>query len=118
MDRGLAIIVATRNRDRRLRRLLDSIFAMTAVERTPPEVIVADNGSTDQTARVVADAAAAHPTVRRLAVPEAGKSRALNAAIRSTAAEVLAFVDDDVELDRDWLVAATAYFARTNVAAA
>jgi len=118
MDRGLAIIVATRNRDRRLRHLLDSIFTMRAFERIAPEVIVADNGSTDQTARVVAEAATAHATLHRLALPEPGKSRALNAAIRSTSAEVLAFVDDDVELDQDWLVAAEGYFARAQVAAA
>jgi len=118
MAGGLAIIVATRNRDRHLRRLLTSIFAMTGIERSAPEVIVADNGSTDQTAAVTAEAAAAHPTVRHLALPTPGKSRALNTAIRATAAPLLAFVDDDVELDRDWLVAVDGYCARHAVAAA
>ena len=118
MPRGLAIIVATRDRERHLRRLLASVFAMTGVDRLVPEVIVADNGSTDRTAAVAADAAAGHPNVRYLAVPEPGKSRALNAAIRGTAASLLAFVDDDVELDRDWLVAVDAYFARQAVGAA
>jgi GT2 family glycosyltransferase len=118
MGPGLAIIVATRNRERWLRRLLGSLFAMTAVERIAPEVIVADNGSTDATARVATDMAAAHATVRYLAAPEGGKSRALNTAIRSTSAALLAFVDDDVELDRDWLVAVDGYFGRATVTAA
>jgi len=118
MGPGLAIIVATRNRERRLRRLLGSLFAMTGVERIAPEVVVADNGSTDATARVTAEATATHPTLRHLAVPEGGKSRALNTAIRNTSAPLLAFVDDDVELDRDWLVAVDGYFARTAIAAA
>ena len=118
MGPGLAIIVATRNRERRLRRLLGSLFAMTAVDHLAPEVIVADNGSTDATARIAAEAAATHANLRHLVVPEGGKSRALNVAIRSTAAAVLAFVDDDVELDRDWLVAVDGYFARATVAAA
>jgi GT2 family glycosyltransferase len=118
MDAGLAIVVATRNRERPLRRLLDSIAALTALARIAPAVIVADNGSTDATPQVVAAAAERHPAVRHLAVPEPGKSRALNAAIRATTAGLLAFVDDDVELDRDWLVAAESYFARHDVGAA
>jgi GT2 family glycosyltransferase len=118
MGLGLAIIVATRNRERRLRRLLGSIFAMTGVEHVVPELVVADNGSTDHTPRVTADAAAAHPNLRYLAVPEGGKSRALNTAIRSTSAALLAFVDDDVELDPGWLVAVDSYFARTPIGAA
>lgn len=118
MEPGLAIIVATRNRDRRLRRLLASIFAMTGVNELVPDVVVADNGSSDRTPEVTADAARHHPNVRRLPVADGGKSRALNVAIRATTAPLLAFVDDDVELDPSWLLAVDGYFARTRVAAA
>jgi GT2 family glycosyltransferase len=118
MASGLAIVVATRNRESHLRRLLASIFAMTGVERSAPTVVVADNGSTDGTADLVAATAVTHPTVRRLDVPVGGKCRALNVAIHATAADRFAFVDDDVELDRDWLVAVEGFFARTHVGAA
>lgn len=118
MRSALAIIVATRNREPRLRRLLASVFAMTAVDRLAPTVVVADDGSTDDTARTVGDVAAAHPTVRHLPLQPGGKSRALNAAVRATSAPLLAFVDDDVELDRDWLVAVDGYFGRHDVGAA
>lgn len=118
MSSGLAIIVATRNREPRLRRLLASFFAMTGVERLAPLLVVADNGSTDGTAALAAATADAHTTVRHLAVPAGGKCRALNQAIRTTPVERFAFVDDDVELDRDWLVAVDAYCARAPVAAA
>jgi len=118
MASGLAIVVATRNRESRLRRLLASFFAMTGVERLAPLLVVADNGSTDGTAALAAATAAAHPTVRHLTVPTGGKCRALNQAIRTTPVERYAFVDDDVELDRDWLVAVEAYCGRTTVAAA
>lgn len=114
----LAIIVATKNRDRHLRRLLASLFAMTGVAELAPEVVVADNGSSDRTRHVTADAADRHPNVRHLPVPDGGKSRALNVAIRATTAPVLAFVDDDVELDPAWLLAVDGYFARNPVAAA
>ena len=88
---------------------------MTGVERSAPAVVIADNGSTDGTADLVAATALTHPTVGRLEVPVGGKSRALNVAIRATPAERFAFVDDDVELDRDWLVAVDGFSpARTS----
>jgi GT2 family glycosyltransferase len=118
MGIGLAIVVATRNRERRLHRLLASIAALTGLEHAAPEIVVADNGSTDRTPQVAADARARLAGLRHLAVAEGGKSRALNVAIRATSAPLLAFVDDDVELDPDWLIAVDAYFARTPVAAA
>jgi GT2 family glycosyltransferase len=118
MASGLAIVVATRNREPRLRRLLASFFAMTGVERLAPLLVVADNGSTDGTTALASATAAAHPTVRHLAVPTGGKCRALNEAIATTPAERFAFVDDDVELDRDWLVAVDSYLARASVGAA
>ncbi len=118
MGSNLAIIVATRNREQRLRRLLASILGMTGVERIAPDIVVADNGSSDRTPLIVAEVAARHPNLRHLAVPEGGKSHALNVAIRATTAPLLGFVDDDVELDPAWLVAVEAYFGRHTVGAA
>ncbi len=118
MPSGLAILVATRNREPSLRRLLASIVAMTGFDTAAPAVVIADNGSTDRTAELVATTAAAHPNVRHLSVPLGGKSRALNVAIRATPAERYAFLDDDVELDSQWLVAVEAFFARARFAAA
>jgi GT2 family glycosyltransferase len=118
MASGLAIVVATRNREPRLRRFIASFFAMTGVDRVAPVLVLADNGSTDGTAALAAATAAAHPTVRHLAVPTGGKCRALNEAIATTPADRFAFVDDDVELDPEWLVAVEAYCARASVTAA
>ncbi|MCC6767007.1 MAG: glycosyltransferase family 2 protein [Deltaproteobacteria bacterium] len=112
MASGLAILVATRDREPHLRRLLASVVALAGFDRVRPAVVVVDDGSTDGTAALARATAAAHPTVRHLAVPAGGKSRALNVAIRRTAAERYAFVDDDVALDPQWLVAIEAYGAR------
>jgi len=106
----IAILVATRDRAALLRRLLASALAMDVPAPGELELIVADDGSRDDTRAAVADAAARHPGVRYLGVAGHGKSRALNQAVRATTAPVLAFVDDDVTLDRGWLAAARRYF--------
>jgi GT2 family glycosyltransferase len=114
----LALVVATRDRAELLRCMLASAVAMTSADDDGFTIVVADDGSRDGTATVTAEAAQRHRGVRHLALPRGGKSRALNAAIRTTDAPLFAFVDDDVELDPAWLVAVRAHFARRDDAGA
>ena len=68
------------------------------------EFILVDNRSTDDTGRLLRDAAATLPgTV--LSEPRPGKSHALNTAIAAARGDLLVFTDDDVLPDPDWLVA-------------
>jgi glycosyltransferase involved in cell wall biosynthesis len=68
------------------------------------EVIVVDNNSTDDTSRVVKDFQQSFPRrFRYIFEPKPGKSNALNRAIRESDADVMAFMDDDVQVDADWL---------------
>ena len=114
----LAIIVATRDRSIALRRLLASAVAMAGWERLKPEIIVVDDGPSDGTRLVVAEVARHASGVRYLPVPSGGKTRALNRGIRATDASLLAFVDDDVELDAGWLLAVSDYASRLRFDAA
>ena len=116
--RGLALVVATRDRAAMLRRLLVSALAMDALANVAPEIVVVDDGSGDRTRLVVADVAARYAGTRYLRAVGRGKAAALNAGIRASQASILAFLDDDVELDACWLVAVDAYFSRHDVAAA
>lgn len=95
----LSFIIPVRNDAQRLRRCLESIrVSVTAV---PSEVIVADNGSTDQSADVARGAGA-----RVLTLPDGRVAEVRNTAARAASGEFLAFVDADHELDRGWSVAA------------
>lgn len=116
--RELALIVATRNRETLLRRLLASALALDALANVAPEIIVVDDGSGDRTRLVVADATGRYAGVRYLRVDGRGKAAALNAGVRASRGAILAFLDDDVELEPRWLVAVDAYFSRHDVAAA
>jgi glycosyltransferase involved in cell wall biosynthesis len=99
----ISLIVATRNRAQSLRTMLKSLdgLAEAPVEH---EVVIADNGSTDETSALLAAWRTAGPNRRVLHLPQPGKSRALNAAIRVARGEWLAFLDDDVVVHPNYLV--------------
>jgi glycosyltransferase involved in cell wall biosynthesis len=64
-----------------------------------------DNDSTDQTRDVVEDFSRRFPgRFRYLLEPYQGVSHAHNAGIRESRGEVVAFMDDDVIVDPEWLV--------------
>ncbi len=120
MDEGdpiLSVIVPTRDRARSLTNLLESFDRLTPPP-VPYEIVVADNGSTDETPRILARWRAAGPRRHVVRVPEPGKSRACNAAIAASKGQILAFVDDDVVVEPAWLAEIWDYFTRHDCFAA
>ncbi|HXA41986.1 MAG TPA: glycosyltransferase [Candidatus Solibacter sp.] len=109
------IIISTRNRARTLADTLHSL--QTEGSRTPREVIVVNNGSTDSTDDVIRDASrSGQVSVRGLAHTAPGKSRALNAAISESDSPFLLFTDDDALVEAGWADALVAPFADDAVA--
>jgi glucosyl-dolichyl phosphate glucuronosyltransferase len=101
---NVTVIVSTRNRCEDLAKALASLAASELPDSVVWEVLVVDNASTDATRGVVEDFAARYPgRFRYLYQAVAGKSLALNAAVRETRADVLAFTDDDVSVEPSWL---------------
>jgi glycosyltransferase involved in cell wall biosynthesis len=102
----VSIVIATRNRSVLIGQTLDAI-ARQRWPRERLEVIVADNGSTDGTRTVVEQAAACADglALRYVFVAQPGKSHAVNAALRLTRGDLIAFTDDDVQPDPEWLSA-------------
>ena len=87
------VVIATRNRAGLLQGCLERLAGQSANGRF--DVVVVDNGSTDDTAGAVARAAAAGLAVRRIVVAEANRGKARNAGIASAAGELVIFCDDD-----------------------
>lgn len=98
-----SIVVPTRNRAESLRRLLESLLSQEA-EGIRYELLVVDNGSTDWTRSVVEQCIAADSRVKYFLEPRPGVSHARNTGIENASAPIIAFVDDDVEARRDWLM--------------
>lgn len=97
---SVSVILATRNRSPSLARLLDGLTDQVDAPRF--EVIVADNGSSDDTPAVVEQAANKLDT-RYVREECPGKGRALNAALKLVRGDLIVFTDDDVQPFPDWL---------------
>ena len=98
----VTVIIATYNRAA----LLDECLDHLSRQRFSPgdEVIVVDNGSTDHTAAVVARQQRGYAAPLRLVHESApGKSVAIARALAVATGDVLAFTDDDVNVDEGWL---------------
>jgi glucosyl-dolichyl phosphate glucuronosyltransferase len=98
-----SIILCTRNRCASLRRTLAALEAVGVPDGWTVEVIVADNGSTDETARVVEAAQLPNMACRYVCEPRVGQCYARNAGLAAAAGEIIIFTDDDVVPARDWL---------------
>lgn len=98
---SLSIAVCTKDRAKRLVRLLDSLEAVKGTSRfCAVEILVIDNASMDSATR---DAVAGFEGVRYVFEPRAGLDFARNAAVHHATGDLLAFLDDDVVADREWL---------------
>lgn len=112
---SVSIIIATYNRAALLDECLEHV--LTQKFRPGDEVIVVDNGSTDDTAVVVARHQARCPVpLHLLEEPSPGKSRAVATAVAFANGDLLAFTDDDVNVGADWLDVIRSAMADTNVA--
>src|SRR5688500_3240635 len=100
------VLICTFNRERLLVQTLDSLAAMEVPPDLRWEVLVVDNNSSDGTRDAVASRVAGYPApLRYVFEGRQGKAHALNTGIGASAAEIIAFVDDDVRVSRDWLEA-------------
>ncbi|MES2439828.1 MAG: glycosyltransferase family 2 protein [Verrucomicrobiota bacterium] len=98
------IIICTRNRSRELERTLKWFERVTVPAAWKVEMIIADNGSEDNTQQVIENARHCVMDIRRVYEARPGKSRAQNTAMRSASGRVLLFTDDDVEPAPNWIV--------------
>jgi glycosyltransferase involved in cell wall biosynthesis len=106
----ISIVICTYNRADHLRETLAHVRDLDTTGLTV-EAIVIDNNSTDATAAVISEAAAASPfEFRHETEPRQGKSFALNRALEMARGDILAMTDDDVWPRRDWLLRIAAAF--------
>lgn len=99
---SLSIAICTKDRAERLSRLLRSLDAVR--DNSPfgqVEIVVVDNASTDSATR---EAVESFDGIRYVFEPKAGLDFARNAALHAATGALIAYLDDDVVVDRNWLM--------------
>ncbi len=91
----VSIIVSTRNRAEQLARCLESLVHQEIATPDAYEIIVVDNGSTDDTRQIVETARSQFLRVRYLYEARLGLSIARNAGVRHAMGSIVCFIDDD-----------------------
>jgi cellulose synthase/poly-beta-1,6-N-acetylglucosamine synthase-like glycosyltransferase len=117
----LAVLVAAHNEQAVI---VATVEALMAQADPPDSIVIADDGSTDATAQVLADAfgfvppplgeaavSPRRPGLVWLRLPHGGKARALNRALETSDCEVVLTVDADTHLDPGAIAAMRAAFA-------
>ena len=100
----ISVILCTYNRCQTLKSALESAAALVVPECVEWEVLIVDNNSSDGTREVVQEFCNSYSgRFRYVFEAQQGKSYALNTGIREARGHVLAFLDDDVRVDPNWL---------------
>jgi glycosyltransferase involved in cell wall biosynthesis len=107
--RRVSVIVCTRDREDSLRTALTSVLASDWPDL---ELVVVDNAPRTSATRDVV-AGLADPRVRYVLEPRPGLSVARNRGVAEATGDILAFTDDDVIADPNWVKAIASGFARS-----
>ncbi len=105
----ISVVICTRDRPEQL----DNCLRHFDQQEYPRfEVVVVDNAASGDAVRAVTESRPGPVTYRYVAEPRPGLSWARNAGIAAASGEIIAFIDDDEEPDRQWLAGLAAGFAR------
>ncbi|MET7998058.1 glycosyltransferase [Amycolatopsis sp. NPDC005232] len=96
----VSVVVPTADRADAVRRCVKSLLA---TDYPDLELLMVDNRPQAAEAAALVELASEDPRTRYLAEPEPGVSRARNAGLAAASGQLVAFVDDDIEVDRWWL---------------
>lgn len=108
---SLTVCICTRNRARLLASTLQRLEALRIPEGVRWDVLIIDNGSSDETP-AVAETARARLPLRLVRSERPGKAHAQNSVSGQIEADFILWTDDDVLVDPEWLAAYVAAIER------
>ncbi len=97
----LSIVIPAYNEESRISDTLEQVIGFLKTRPYAWEVLVADDGSTDATGRLVGSLAAAHANVRLLTLPHRGKGWAVKKAMLAASGQYRFLSDADLSVSID-----------------
>ncbi len=108
----LSVIVSTFNRGNDIDNLLASLSNQKQTRDESLEIVISNNGSTDNTEEIIQKYAnSSRIPIHYVYQPRNAKSFGLNAAVSQANGKIIAFTDDDIILPETWVDSVVKYFA-------
>ncbi len=98
----ISVIIPTYNRINELQKLLFSLIEQN-LDKDKFEIIVVDDGSTDNTQELVKELQNKNRNINYLRIKNSGRSVARNIGASIAKSNIIAFVDSDCIADKNWL---------------
>lgn len=111
----ISVIIPTRNRADLLMSALDSLVYQN-ISQSEFEIIVVDNGSTDNTSEVIRKKQTKLSNLHSLYEPIAGLHAGRHAGMKAAKGEILVYADDDIEAFPTWLSSIKDAFSNPEIA--
>ncbi|MEM2918784.1 MAG: glycosyltransferase [Candidatus Altiarchaeota archaeon] len=111
----VSIVIPAHNEEKSIERTIKSI--LEAVYPKEKEVIVINDGSTDNTENILMRICKNHNEVKFFNTPHLGKAKALNFGIKKAKNEILLILDADSEIEKDGLTKICSPFSDKEVMA-
>ena len=98
----ISAVICTYNRAELLDKCIKSLTEQS-LDKSKYEIIIVNNNSTDNTQEVINKWAVSNKQIVTVLEKQQGKSFALNAGIKKANGKYVAFTDDDIYVEPDWL---------------
>lgn len=107
---SVTVVVCTRNRGPELR---DCLAGLVTLEYPDLDFVIVDNAPSDDSTRTIFhETVGDDPRFTYVLEPAPGLSRARNRGLQVARGSIIAYTDDDVRVDRDWVTGLVQGFAR------
>jgi glycosyltransferase involved in cell wall biosynthesis len=103
ISKGISVIICTYNGEGRIVKTLSHLACQKVGKHISWEVIVVDNNSTDDTAKVVIDNCQPPMTLKLVRENKRGQTHARSRGIAAASYEYISFIDDDNRVAENWV---------------
>lgn len=100
---AFSLVIPAYNESRRLAACLTEATKFLDAMTAPTELILVDDGSTDDTASIARSFLPSHPALRVIEIPHGGKAAAARAGLLAAQGSIVAFSDVDLATPLDYL---------------